>query len=47
VLHLLMAKVLVRMGLMNPFPIARAALATHVIGHPLTIDPLGTVAFPS
>ena len=47
VLHMKMAVVLVGRRLMDLFAIARAALAAHVIAHPLTIVPMGTVAFPS
>ena len=42
-----MAAVLVGRRLMDLFAIARAALAAHVVAHPLTIVPMGTVAFSS
>jgi len=42
-----MAVALVGRRPMDPFAIARAALAAHVIAHPLTIVPMGTIAFPS
>ena len=42
-----MAVALVERRLMDPFAIARAALAAHVFAHLLTIVPMGTVAFPS
>ena len=42
-----MAIALVGRRLMDLFAIARTALAVHVIVHPLTIIPLGTIAFLS
>ena len=47
VLRTKMAAVLVGGRTMDPFAIARATLAAHVIAHQLTIVPKGTVAFPS
>ena len=47
VLLMLMAVVLARMMLMDLIAIARAALAAHMIVHPVTTDPMGTVASPS
>ena len=47
VLRMKMAVALVGRRPMDPFAIARAALAAHVIAHLLTIVPMGTTAFPS
>ena len=46
-LRMKMAVALVGRRPMDPFASARAALAAHVFAHPLTIVPMGTVAFPS